>query len=658
MPGPAVHYIIGQLLSGQVNQNKNDYYALGESNHYFDEQTRAILQAHEDYLNVGTLGPDFLFFNTKDWPFGENIPVKEIIKLTKVLTSIEHELKKTFPVLTEVVELKNKAEKVIDDAVEAVIETSHIFSDIRMLLNDLETIATLVGSIITNALKDFGTSNINIFDLMSHPIQDCENKSDWWWFDILHYRRSGQFANYLVDNSKNNPKLLAYSIGYLSHVAGDTVGHPYVNNIVRGPYRTHSQRHKVVENFQDVSAFQQFGPSLGFGSGGNNLVESQLFEKFKFKDGRRSLFSGEIISETESLIDSMTPGLADIGMPEDLANLFSEATKNVYNDKGRHLFGKGMEPEEVDAAYRLWFSWFKSSTSEIPLPKMLPDVPSLSEDMRAAWEAFKEKLEDVLSSLNDAIDDLFKSDFGSTFSWTNVANFFKKVGRIINAALAAAFAMINLITEAVVGLTAKVLHFLLDQLYQTLYCAYDYFRLSVSLNGFAFPFNHHLSDYKIRHMLDPNERDSNGNYLTPMWEYPVHKINTGSGIFRMAPQEAHLLYPPVDLEFNKVIPAPDSYSRNRHDYYINQNIFFDQSVYSRLSESNGVHSSQQSMRQERLGNALLLTAKYWRDIQGGKKIPDLNLDGDRGVGFPSWERKGCDNNAGVENNPFQVEFKI
>lgn len=654
MPGPAVHYIIGQLLLSQTN--KNDNYTLG-GNYYLDEETRAALEAHQDYLNVGTLGPDFLFFNTKDWPYGENLPVRKIIELMNVISSIEHELKKMFPVLTDVVRLKKEIEETLGEVADAVIESSPTLSYIRTLLRDIKAISALIGAILSNAIKDFGTSNLNIFDLMAHPIQDCENKSDWWWFDILHYRRTGQFANYLLNHSLDNPKLLAYSMGYLSHVAGDTVGHPYVNNIVRGPYRTHSQRHKVVENFQDVSAFQQFAHNLGFDLGDNNLTGSNLFERFKFKDGRTSIFSGEVISETESLIDSMTPGIADVGMPEDLAVLFSNATKNVYLKDGKHLFGGGMKPEEVDAAYRLWFSWFKKSTSEIPLPKSLPDVPPLSEDIREAWEAFKSKLDDILSSLNDAINDLFSGNIGGSFSWNNIANFFKKIARVVNAAVAAAGAMINLIEEIVVGLPAKALHFLLDQIYQTLYCAYDYFRLSVSLNGFAFPNVNHLSDYKVQHMLDPSFRDSNGNILNPTWDYPVHKINTGNTIFRFAPQEAHLIYPPPDLEYEKVTPAPDSYSKQRHEYYINQDILFDQNTYNRLGDPNYVNSFQTQMKSEKLGNALLLTAKYWKDVQNRKKIPDLNLDGDRGIGFPSWEKENCNSETGFAGRPFNVEFK-
>ena len=48
---------------------------------------------------------------------------------------------------------------------------------------------------------------------------------------------------------------MAYCPYTLIDVAADTVGHPYVNAISGGPYRSHAQRHKGSENYQDVFNF-------------------------------------------------------------------------------------------------------------------------------------------------------------------------------------------------------------------------------------------------------------------------------------------------------------------------------------------------------------------------------------------------------------------
>lgn len=654
MPGPAVHYIIGQLLghSSKIYQPHVRY----DPAFYLDASTRSTLKEFPDYLSVGTLGPDFLFFNTKDWPMGEHLPVRLMVKAAKALATLEDEIEKSFPILVEIHELKKEVEEELRDAADDVIDSSPTLSAIRLLFQDLGAIMELMNAIISNGMKDFVTSNVDIFGLLTHPIQDCDKKEDWWWFDILHYRRSGQFAKYLIDHSRSNPSHLAYSIGYMSHLTADTVGHPYVNTIVRGPYRNHSQRHKVVENFQDVSAYERFKNALGLGE--KEFVSSELFEKFKFQDGRRSTLTGEVLEETESLIDGLTPGFADIGMPEDLAELFAKATKEVYTEGGTHLFGGGMNAEEVDAAYRLWYSWFKSTTSEIKLPKHLPELPPLSEEIRDTWNRFKNRVNNALNELEDAIEDLFSGSPGTSFSWNNIVNFFKKVGRVIKAALAVAAAMGSVAEEVIMTISSHAAHFILDQIYQALYTAYDYFRLSVSLNGFAFPFESHLEDYKVKHMLDPRFRDCNNNRVRPDWDYPVQKVKVSDGFFRIAPQEAHLMYPLTLPEFNQVRVGPDSYTNNPHDYFINKPLNFNPTVFNNLGNSTYLTANQALLEQETLGNALELTARYWDKVNAGEELPDLNLDGDRGMGYPSWEIDNCRPDMGTSaSKPIRESFK-
>ncbi len=653
MPGPAVHYIIGQLLS---HSNKLYHpHARHDPAYYLDAKTRAILKEFPEYLSVGTLGPDFLFFNTKDWPMGEHLPVRMMVKAAKALATLEDEIEKSFPILIKIHELKKKAEKEIRDRADEVIDNSPTLSAIRLLFKDLGAIMELMGAIVNNGLKDFVTSNVDIFGLLTHPIQDCDKKEDWWWFDILHYRRSGQFAKYLIDHSRHQPSHMAYAIGYMSHLTADTVGHPYVNTIVRGPYRNHSQRHKVVENFQDVSAYKRFKDVLGLG---DEFVSGKLYEKFTFKEGRRSVRTGEVLKETESLIDGLTPGFADIGMPEDLAALIAKATNEVYTDRGTHLFGGGMKAEEVDAAYRLWYAWFKSTTSEIVLPKHLPELPPLSEELRDTWNRFRNRVNSAINELGNAIEDLFTGSRGRRFSWNSIVNFFKKIERIVKAALAVAAAMGSVAEEVIMTISSQAAHFILDQIYQALYTAYDYFRLSVSLNGFAFPFESHLDDYKVKHMLNPNFIDCNNNRVGPHWDYPVQKVRVSDGFFRIAPQEAHLMYPLTAPEFNQVTVGPNSYTQNTHDYFINKPLGFNQTVFENLGNSTYLAANQTLLEQETLGNALELTSKYWDKLNAGGELPDLNLDGDRGIGYPSWEIDRCQPQMGTSAaQPIIVSFK-
>jgi len=83
---------------------------------------------------------------------------------------------------------------------------------------------------------------------------DVGDYSKWWWMDILHYRRTSKFARRLVELAEisGSEIQLAYAYGYMSHVAADIVGHPYVNSMVGGPFRNHALRHMVIESLLDV----------------------------------------------------------------------------------------------------------------------------------------------------------------------------------------------------------------------------------------------------------------------------------------------------------------------------------------------------------------------------------------------------------------------
>ncbi|MFI8377305.1 zinc dependent phospholipase C family protein [Leeuwenhoekiella sp. NPDC079379] len=631
MPGPAVHYIVGKDLTRGF-PFKIDYKPNApRKDHLFDPQTIGILNEHPIYRNFGTLGPDFLFFNVKDWPAGEFIPVKQMIKFAEILKSLEVKIEESFPALIKIKELKEDLEEVVDD----VIASSAILLTIKLFIDDIKAIIGLIGSIVKEGLKDLVTSNIDIYSFLSSPIQVCEPKNNWWWFDVLHYSKTGEFAEYLLKNSKHNDALHAYAIGYLSHVAADSVGHPYVNNIVRGPYRTHSQRHNVVEKFQDVSAFNFFESK--------EFSTSELHEEFKFNDRIHDLYTGAPVPDYDSIIDGLTPGLTDVGLPKEIAKLFAEATQNVYNTPGGHPFGGGMTEEEVDASYRLWYSWFKATTSEAILPDSLPDLPPLTEEIREVWNRFRDKFNNALDELDNALEDLF-SGGGSSFSLKGLANFFKKIARIIEAAVAAAAAFIEAIEETIASISKQAVHFMLNKVYQALYVIYDYFRLSVSLNGLAFPGVRHLDDSKVRHMLNPIIEDVRGNRLSNSWPYPIKHVDVGTGIWRTASQEAHLVYPSLlKPELDLVTPAPLSYTSNVHTYYIKDDVGIDLNFINQFAPIQDFISHNLRVKNEVLGNASELTGALYDNFQKGKKLPNINLDADRGIGYPCWEPEGCEN---------------
>jgi Zinc dependent phospholipase C len=85
-------------------------------------------------------------------------------------------------------------------------------------------------------------------------------REEWFWADVLHYWRSGKFAENLVQdaNQSGDPNLIAYALGYTTHYVTDVVGHPFVNQVVGGPWRLYWQRHHLVENFMDAYVWDRW----------------------------------------------------------------------------------------------------------------------------------------------------------------------------------------------------------------------------------------------------------------------------------------------------------------------------------------------------------------------------------------------------------------
>lgn len=91
---------------------------------------------------------------------------------------------------------------------------------------------------------------------------------------MLHYRKTSRFGQVLwqiadtwesradpsdpqaVENARLwSERLRAYALGYMTRLATDVTGHPFTNEKSGGPFRTHWQRHKVVENHMDARVY-------------------------------------------------------------------------------------------------------------------------------------------------------------------------------------------------------------------------------------------------------------------------------------------------------------------------------------------------------------------------------------------------------------------
>lgn len=577
MSGPAIHTLLAEALGS----------------HFRDEGCSAAraqvepLEKHVNFRNFGSMGPDFLLFH-----FGPPPLVRLLIDAVELLEALEKTITDAIPFFDEIKVLKDNLER----QVQAGLDTFQTTQDLQQMISDLRHTWAAFQSLMVAAGSDFVTDQVDFFNLLPNVIQDGVPDTEWGPFDVLHYRKTGQFASKLLELSASDPELHAYSIGYLSHYAADIVGHPYVNMLVRGPFREHGQRHKVVENFQDVWAIEQF--------------KQQEFTRSRMHLG--VAFPGD-------------------QLPAKLSRLLADAYGTVYRGELDDL----SSPQQIDAAYRFWYYWYKLTTETADIPPRLPRLQfPISSTIQDAWEDFKR---DVLSNFRGG-----GSLRGGDFSAGGLLNFFNRIGRAIMSSLYLGAAALDWLLSRGTHIAKEVLHYFLSKIYDELYAAYLHFREAVALKGLLFPLTQTTRRGLALHFTDPTLPDSVGRFVTAADPYPVRALGANPPLG----DEGHLIYPPNVLEGPAALVAPRSYLTEPATFYMNGPLRTDPNLLDQLRRANSpgadsadVQRLERAVADLSLGNALTLTAQLYCDWSEKKEnaIPDLNLDADRGLGFPTWE---------------------
>jgi hypothetical protein len=165
--------------------------------------------------------------------------------------------------------------------------------------------------------------------------------SKWWWMDMLHYRKTGTFASTMLKLA-NSPVQKAYASGYITHVAGDICGHPFINAPVGGPFRNHAYRHMVLESLADTWLWNRAGKG--------DIINAGLHDMFALSKGDA----------------------------EDIANLIVQAMKRVYLDPmlPNQLHDRYPLPSELTTAYGAMSVYLELSTTDnLTRPEPPPDDP-------------------------------------------------------------------------------------------------------------------------------------------------------------------------------------------------------------------------------------------------------------------------------------------
>lgn len=634
MPGPALHHMIADRLRDRISNAQGLGGALPAAD-YAKIEAQLNDPTRLPYFYLGCQGPDFLFFNTKDI----DPTLKDLVGAYHDVYDFIEGFKRDLLALVPQPVLDALA--AFDEAANAVVTSSSTLTELQQLFGDMQSVVDALSATLLEAVKRF-VSEFNVFDVMSHPYRDgvpkgakppgfavpaarAAAKNEWWWFDAMHYRKTGKLARRLLESTPPDSPLHLYAIGYLTHVAADTVGHPYVNAISGGPYRSYAQRHKASENYQDVFNF--------LGVRAEDWNASALHARYNFN------FTGAVDTPND-VPDPFTV------LPNDLATLIANALTAIYNEDAAPPtpdYAKAVTAGDIDDAYRIWYRWLKSATDTRTLP---PPVPySLTAELREVWDKALDNLGDIGDFIEDAADTA--GDLG-------IWGIFLLLGALVLAALAAAAALIDAVLGAITTLGSATIRYVACLIYEQLYNAFETFRLAVAMNGLAFPMQQHLTDPRITHFANPALSDVNGNSVSSvLGRLPALRWSVGG----LLHNERHLIYPPpppppgVAAELPTPFAVPTSYLDKTSTWYAWGDIPQKPGVLDELvaltprpnpadnddgTRLGAVLSDDRNL----LGNALALTEALYDQVRRRAPIPDFNLDGDRGYGYLCWAQPG------------------
>lgn len=626
MPGPALHHIIGDKIIDKLLYS-NEYYTS-----LTNEEKQKIIDLLNDpknlpYFYLGCQGPDFLFFNTKDWNGTLGDLAKATFDVYDAINGIIDDIKDAIP--DEIWDTL----AAIEDAADTVVESSVFFSELQQTFGDLNLVLTGLGQTLLEMVKEY-ISEFDLYDFFEHPYRDGVQNPDgkWWWFDSLHYRFTGKFAKALLEKTKDlDGPLHLYALGYLSHVTGDTVGHPYVNLVSGGPYRSHGQRHKTGENLQDVyNLYEHFNIDFN---------RSKLHTLYNFN------YNG--VEDTEENIPD-----SDTKMPEELSELILESISEVFNIRGDRAveFGSEVTIDVIEDTYRLWYKWFKNTTETGILPEPVPY--SFTAELREVWE----KATDNLDSIGDFIEDA--ADTAGSIG--GILGLLLFLAALIIAAVAAAAAIADAVLGGLLTLGTSTIRASLALIYEHVYNAYTTFRLGVALNGLAFPMIEHLNDPILSQFKRPDINDPTGTIADeikdklPLLRWDDHPEDDFEALTEAElGLEDHLIYPITISENNSVKGALASYLDKDSMYYVCGDIKISEGIIDQLLEISKEEDEESVllslMEKASLGNAVGLHSHLYDRFKMEQDIPDFNLDADRGYGYLCWTQT---DGASVDNEEF------
>jgi hypothetical protein len=251
-----------------------------------------VMKDWEKFTAIGAIGPD-LFYFSQDYsskilgsgpipPSDEIMLALAVYYFDKTVKEDDYEplliiLDKVDSTLGALVRFLIKLMKIWDDFV--AMWRSTIGPIVDAASSALDDLTGGVLSSLRDGIAQLKTALVNLVEEEVLTYKDifagfdtCVAKGwdeqSFLWGDVLHYRRTTEVARRMVEHAERirvedptHPdrfyQMLAFALGWMTHVGVDTVGHSFVNEQCGGPFRNHPQRHHLIENHIDAWTYRK-----------------------------------------------------------------------------------------------------------------------------------------------------------------------------------------------------------------------------------------------------------------------------------------------------------------------------------------------------------------------------------------------------------------
>ncbi len=619
MPAHATHMSILDLVIDRVHQ--------------IDPDLGNLLCDNRDVAYLGSVAPD-MYFLAPDISDGQRDLMYWLIDMYDTA-------------IAPVVDLYENYIKPVEKALDEFTEPVDVVLDavtcgaLRDLGDDADDLVERAKQTMLTFLTELATNSVNLFQIFTPPIQEGKHEKEWFWFDMLHYRNTSDYVVKCVQSlpGPQAPKEkyeigLAYAMGHLTHIAGDVTGHPYVNEIVGGPYRSHNRRHHIVENFIDVWTHDHYHHE--------ELIGAKLHRKFT---------GGELLDTLGTLRAVAENALNPPDRLRDLFRYLEMAFQTTYGavPHPTRLSSEYLTDEDISMSYWLSLAFLKMSTDCV-----LPPI-------EAPYDDLLEEINNQMEDLNDAVGDRPEPPDGPDMCWSfwdddcdfswdafeDFVDFVKEsiqyLGESIVWALNVLKELLELIYCTVVEALFLPIRALLWLIRHLLTELYNSFREALVVAGIALP----SVDYLENSPLGAKFTTALGTWesfkLFPHRQPPSSLI--GGLLF---PDDSHLVHPSTSGEHDLTMSGP--YLEGRRPTSFIEDAMRDQSLLDRFIQPPTPRKTwdveRDALQQDTsIGSAVDYAVDLIFEVYGMWKdgnsidLPNWNLDGDRGYGYKCWNTK-------------------